>query len=164
MGYLMEIKSSNNLTKKISVATITAISTVIIIVAIFKPFWVPSDSMEPTIKTNSLIIALKDNHLFNYKRGEILVFRSEKMGDVALIKRAIGVPGDTINIIKETLYVNGKKLHNYSNVLSGIEKYPLVLKNNQYFFVGDNINSSYDSRYFGIITREKILGKYLFSF
>ena len=111
---------------------------------IFKVY-IPSGSMIPTLNEGDQLFVTRVYNLDNLKRGDILVFDSDELNDV-LIKRLIGLPGDKINIVKGTVYVNGEKLEEdyvkNSDDISGEFEVP----EGKYFFLGDNRAISYDAR------------------
>lgn len=169
---------------------------------------VPSGSMKPSILegdrifVNKLAYDLKipftTVHLARWsdpKSGEIVIFYSPKDG-TRLVKRVVGVPGDTIEMRRDELFVNGVKaeyrpldsslvqqvpLQEQANGLFAIEqtaeaKHPVMispnvpamrsfgpvkLEANQYFVMGDNRDFSFDSRYFGPVDRQLIVGRAL---
>ena len=114
--------------------------------------------------------------------------------NVRLVKRVVGKPGDTVEMRRNTLFLNGRPLqysqtdHNYAeqipqkhaagsqfaienldrtshpvmtvpNVLARRDFGPVVIPEGQYFVLGDNRDLSRDSRYFGLVPRESILGR-----
>lgn len=127
---------------------------------------IPTPSMVSTINvgdhilTNMIPYYYRDPH-----RGEIVVFRQE---DESWVKRVIGEPGDTIDILEGNVYVNGQPLDESSYLAeSGISdpiqstsiSFPYQVPKGEYFLMGDNRPQSGDSRYLGAIKREKIYGK-----
>ena len=95
------------------------------------------------------------------KRGEIVVFRSLEQPGTDLVKRFVGMPGDTIEVRDGSLYVNGKKqIEPYiKEPMNPLEHFgPIVVPPDHYFAMGDNRNDSYDSRYFGPVPRANVIG------
>ncbi len=116
---------------------------------------VHGDSMHPTLKNGNIIFIKKFN--LNIEYNDILVI---KKGDKIIIKRVVGLPNDKINI-DQYLFVNGQKKENLYIENSGDIKSEVLLKDNEYFVLGDNINYSIDSRFkeIGIIYKDEIIGK-----
>jgi signal peptidase I len=168
--------------------------------------WVPTGSMNPTILEGDLIyvdkiaydlrIPLTMHRLAKWsdpKRGDIIICFSPEDG-VRLVKRVIGLPGDTIEMKNNMLFLNGEPVdyteigRQYKELLSGKRRVKCVLETEDldgvvhtvmsipsikamrnfgpvtapqgsYFVLGDNRDSSRDSRYFGFVDRESIVGK-----
>ena len=160
-------------------------------------YTVPTGSMQPTIKEGDRIIVNKMAYDLKLpfsqlsllttgepKRGEIVVFES-KAAENRLIKRMIGLPGDTIAMKDETLYINGKALEykikeknaqqlfaieqvdsishvvridkSRSNELSNFS--PITVPAGHYLVLGDNRRNSADSRVYGFVPRHELKGK-----
>ena len=125
---------------------------------------VQGNSMYPTYKNGAMI--LLDKRLGEFKRGDIIAFRNEGL-DLVLIKRIVGLPGDTIQVVDGFLYVNGELSNHHQQgdkiVYAGIVEVPILLKSNEYFVLGDNYAESKDSRYkeIGRVLKEQIIGKVL---
>ena len=185
----------------------------ILVFLIIRPFFVqaffiPSESMEPTLLGHDQSTSHPDtvhDHIFvnkliyrysEPKRGDIIVFRAPARADGehsdpaekkenVLIKRLIGIPGDHIEVKPSpsrtsdgqtayAVYRNGKMLdeHLYtkepmlppaSGAVHGVTK-ELVLTPGQLFVMGDNRNDSNDSRYWGTLDRDRVIGKANFIF
>lgn len=128
---------------------------------------VSGSSMESTLHDEDHLILEKISYeAGNPKRFDIIVFRpyaDEK--DTYYIKRIIGMPGETVQIIGSDIYINGEILNeDYGNALmedAGIAAEPITLGQEEYFVLGDNRNNSKDSRNpsVGIINRKSILGR-----
>lgn len=133
----------------------------------FQTFYIPSGSMEPTLLVGDRIIVDKLAVSWGtINIGDVVVFKAppaENCGEPVtdLVKRVIGIPGDTLTSKGNTIYVNGKALD---------EKWPhneplgqaigdVHLKANQYFMMGDNHSDSCDSRMWGPVPRSDIIGK-----
>ena len=128
---------------------------------------VKGTSMENTLHHNESLLVDKLSYYFSEPdRFDIIVFYPRKNNSKEYyVKRVIGLPGETIQIINSEIYINGELLEeDYGKnpiLYSGIAKEPITLSANEYFVLGDNRLSSFDSRYsdIGLITREKIDGK-----
>jgi len=151
--------------------------TAIIIVAVlvsfllrtfaFQTFYIPSGSMEPTLQIGDRIIVNKLSVTFGtIHRGDVVVFKAppaENCGEVVtdLVKRVIGLPGDHLTSRGNTIYVNGKVLHEnwpHTEPLGQAIGHVTVAKNH-YFMMGDNHSDSCDSRMWGTVPRSDIIGK-----
>ncbi len=151
------------------------LETLVLIMAIYAlvdlasvRFYVDGPSMEPNFFTAQRVIVSRVNYLLGAPdRGEILVFESpdDPQNDPPLIKRVIGLPGDTIEIRDQVVFVNGQQLNepyiNAPGLTSPNEYNNLTLGPDEYFMMGDNRNRSRDSRAFGPIKREHIIGEAL---
>ncbi len=122
---------------------------------------VPTGSMDPTIPVGAQVITTRVFNKDNIDRGDIVVFYSEEM-DKILVKRCIGLPGDTVTFDGTGVaYVDGEPLYepyvsSYSNF-----KGEFTVPEDCYFFCGDNRGHSYDPRYFEnpYIHKSEIKGK-----
>ena len=125
-------------------------------------YWVPSESMVPTIMVKDRVVVTKFNYWFREpEHGEIVVFESPVEEKKNLIKRLIGVPGDTIEFKDNTLYLNGQLYtEDYlsEEVFTG-DFGPITIPEGMYFMCGDNRQNSYDSRSWGLVSQEQLIGK-----
>lgn len=123
-------------------------------------------SMEPNYHQDQRLLVDKVTpHLFGYNRGDIVIVHSP-MQDIELIKRLIGKPGDTIQLRDNRVFVNGEPLDEPylpPNANSGPTRGDTAwtLGENEYFVLGDNRSFSQDSRAFGPVTADKIVGRAL---
>ena len=169
-----------------------AVLLFVMVQALAQNYVVTGSSMEPSIHDNELIIVNKaiyfsidrdllddylpfvdlpegdDVYLFHGpQRGEIIVLNAPKQDNLDLIKRIIGMPGDTIAFdnrggaisingveIAETWFSEGQRT-NGRDIVLGVD---------EYFVMGDNRRSSQDSRHWGTIGRDDIIGKALLSY
>ncbi|MDD5290202.1 MAG: signal peptidase I [Patescibacteria group bacterium] len=136
---------------------------------VIQPFYVKGASMEPNFYDHEyLIINEIGYHLGNPVRGDIIVFKHNDAEQSYYIKRVIGLPGERVVIKDNEIYIynqqnpDGFKL-NESEYLPKTTttdgEIDVRLKNNEYYVLGDNRMSSLDSRRFGPITRDTIVGK-----
>ncbi len=131
--------------------------------------FIPTGSMIPTLKIDDRLMVEKITYLFHSpERQDVVVFRpTDKLvaqgSHQDLIKRIIGVPGDKVEIRAGKVLVNDQPLgENY--ILEPIRRdFPaIVVPPNQYFMMGDNRNNSFDSRFWGFVPRDHIIGKAAF--
>jgi signal peptidase I len=127
---------------------------------------VSGSSMESTLSDRDNLIVDKITYRFSEpKRFDIIVFPYQYEEDTFYIKRIIGMPGETIQIIDGSILVNGDVLvESYGREViqsSGIASEPIVLGDDEYFVMGDNRNKSADSREpdVGNIKRSDIIGR-----
>jgi signal peptidase I len=134
---------------------------------LFQAFYIPSESMEPTLKPGDRVLVNKLSYdLHNIHRGDIVVFKRPpaEAGNPAikdLIKRVIGLPGETIEQIGGKVYINGQPLKE-SYLPAGTFTTNLrrqVVPPGQYFVMGDNRSNSSDSRFIGPIPGSLIVGR-----
>ena len=142
---------------------------------LFTTFWIPSASMEPTLigradRHDRIIVNRLSYKLHDVHRGDIIVFEKPP-GESAttedgrpikdLIKRVIGLPGETISGDGTHVLINGKRLNEpylaKGVITSGIEEYKIPP--NHYWVMGDNRTNSKDSRYFQAIDDDLIVGR-----
>ena len=133
------------------------------------PFYVGSESMVPTLMVWDRVLINKLAYDFaEPKRGDIVLFESPEGGEDPLIKRVVGLPGDTIEVRAGTLYLNGKPQrepyvnNHFRNMQSPYG--PTEVPEGHYFMMGDNRGNSADSRFFGPVPEENLIGEALFRF
>jgi signal peptidase I len=139
---------------------------------VFQTFEIPSGSMEPTLQVGDHIIVSKFSVDFGtIHRGDIIVFAASPAVAVAcndnipdLVKRVIGLPGQTIYSKGNTIYINGRPIKqpwtHKEPLTPAIDK--VTIPANNYFVIGDNQPGSCDSRYWGTVPRSSIIGKAIF--
>ena len=133
----------------------------------FSFYLVSGDSMAPTLKNNNYLIVKKaflSNH--RYKRGDVIVFnakiKSSLVANKDLVERVIAVPGDTVKIENNHVYVNNEVIReNYLKNHTTKGDLEIFVNENRYFVLGDNREVSLDSREgsIGLIKNNEILGK-----
>ena len=138
---------------------------IIIVVLLIKrfvvsPIKVNGSSMVDTLHDGDIMLL----NIIGYRhsgvdRFDIVVVDTE---DEYIIKRVIGMPGETIEYKDNQLYVNGKKMkESYGSDVT--DDFVAKVPKNSYFVLGDNRTNSLDSRYFGAFSKKKILGKTKFT-
>ncbi len=135
---------------------------------VVEAFYIPSESMVPTLQVGDRVLANKFIYRFEEpERGDIIVFQSvegaaEDGTTTELIKRVVGVPGDEIRVENGTLFVNGEpQTEPYVNDASfdGSSYAQTTVPPGHVFMMGDNRGNSRDSRFFGPVPYENIEGE-----
>ena len=135
---------------------------------LFQPFIVKGDSMVPNFHENDYLIIDEISYRFQApQRGDVIVFRYPQNPSQRFIKRIIGLPKETVEINdgQITIYtIDGTTLilseSDYlSEPIKDSNKLATELGDNEYFVLGDNRNFSSDSRRWGALPRENIIGK-----
>lgn len=150
---------------------IISISLIIIIpfrALIAQPFYVSGSAMSPFLNNKDyIIIKLFDK---KYQRGDIIIHKDQTNGDTLFLKRIVGMPGEKIQIKNNKIYIYdggypaAQSLYEYylpANVktVAPNENF-ITLLENQYYVMGDNRENSKDSRFYGPINKNQIIGKY----
>lgn len=112
--------------------------------------WVPSGSMETTLPTRSLLVGWRLSYLVadpEPERGDIVTFWNEELGKV-LVKRVIGLPGDTVTFQNGNVYINGEELDESYLPAQGITECDktFTVPEGCFFPLGDNRTGSFDAR------------------
>jgi signal peptidase I len=130
---------------------------------VVEAFYIPSESMVPTLEVGDRVLANKFIYRFTEpERGDIIVFRSVEGGGEDLIKRVVGIPGDEISVKNGTLFVNDEpQKEPYVNKSFPDRSFaaPREVPPNHVFVMGDNRANSRDSRFFGPVPEKKIEGE-----
>ncbi len=154
---------------------------------LFQPFFVEGSSMRPNFTDGDYLIVneigykttalnISGRNIFtvksfrNLKRDDVVVFRYPRDPSKFFIKRIIGLPGETVKIKNGFVYIcnnahpEGIKLDEKSYLSNKVKtvdrgKDTFILKNNEYFVLGDNRNGSSDSRVWGPVKKKYIVGK-----
>ena len=141
---------------------------VILIVFIYQPVKVEGTSMMPTLTDQERIFINKFTYHFglgSIERGDMVVFFFPLDHTKSYIKRVIALPGDTVQIEKGTVYVNGERLAEPYVPDEYRDRQALALETvpaDHYFVLGDHRSSSNDSRAWGTVPRNNIYGKAVF--
>lgn len=152
---------------------ITTIIVSVALVAFFLTFVgyrtvVDGESMEPTLRGKESVFVSKLHYrMTEPKRFDVVVFRKPEESERLLVKRIIGLPGDSIRISNGKVYLNNRLLvrddskDGYTVPIDMEEE--LTLDQTHYFVMGDNRNNSMDSRdeRIGLVSRDRLIGKVL---
>jgi len=135
-----------------------------------QPFIVSGASMEPTFETGQYLVVDQLSYRFEEpQRGDVVIFQYPKNPSLFFIKRIIGVPGEIVDIQNGTVTIHGSDL---SETITLAEPYvslenektdssAVALKESEYFVLGDNRRASSDSRAWGALPRDLIVGRAL---
>jgi signal peptidase I len=136
---------------------------------LFQPFIVSGDSMTPNFQSGDYLIVDEISYRFDSpQRGDVVVFDAGFISGYSgqrFIKRVIGLPGETVDVANGKVEVikEGKTTvldEKYLPVdLKTYQDTEVTLTDGQYFVLGDNRQYSYDSRYWGIVPKSRIIGK-----
>lgn len=127
---------------------------------------VNGNSMNPAYHHGDALVMDKLSYRFSDpKRFDVIVFNAPEKKEF-LIKRIIGLPGDTVQILSGIIYVNGEPLHDIYGITdktepAGLAEAPVLLEDDEYFCLGDNRPESLDSRFeeVGRVHKKYIQGK-----
>lgn len=131
---------------------------------------VEGQSMYPTLnmeKYNDRVVIEKYKHYNkDYKRGDIVILKSDRTNNDTFIKRVIGLPGETIEIKQGKVYVDNNLLEEdylINNIITNPQM-KLIVPQGSLFLLGDNRGNSRDSRDIGTVSIDDILGKASYRF
>lgn len=139
---------------------------------IFQPFIVKGDSMVPNFHSGDYLIVDEISYRFsNPARGDVVVFRYPLDESERFIKRIIGLPGETVEVKDGKITITSQD-GNYASILNEKSYLPdllstdgakkITLKTDEYFVLGDNRQFSYDSRSWGVLPKDELIGKAAF--
>jgi signal peptidase I len=153
---------------------ITAVVIFLVLQGTTQSFLIEGSSMEPTLLQEERLLVNRfvytqssfslfgaDNYFFGGpKRGDIVVFHPPTGSETDFVKRIIGVPGDWVDLDGATVYVNGEKTA-WVDVSTARrhDEYPVQVPPGEYFVLGDNRGVSVDSRNWGFVTADSIVGR-----
>jgi len=130
---------------------------------LFQPFFVKGQSMEPNFENGDYLIVDELSYRFrDPQRGEVIVFKFPQNTSQRYIKRIVGLPGEAVEIENGKVTINSQILdeRNYlSSTIFTLGNLQVTLAENEYFVLGDNRLVSADSRKWGVLPRENIIGR-----
>ncbi len=134
---------------------------------VIEAYKIPSASMKPELLPGDFLFVNKFIYNFKLKeihRGDVIAFHFPNQSDeyvtngTALIKRCVGIAGDTVEMNNGILQVNGQEFQkNYLNFTESFNS--IVVPKNHIFVLGDNLLESYDSREWGMLPVENVIGQ-----
>lgn len=135
---------------------------------LIQPFFVKGASMEPNYEDGQyLVIDELSYRLREPERGEVIVFKFPKNTSEFFIKRIIGLPGETIEIKGAEIKIKNKgnpdgfvlDESSYLKNIPNLGEYTMTLGADEYFVLGDNRSASYDSRRWGPVPKNDLIGR-----
>lgn len=151
---------------------IAAAVFLVIYVFLFRPFEVKGESMYPNyydkeyVLTNLIVLRFQ-----NPIRGDVIVFKAPPDPEKDYIKRVIGMPGDIVSLKDGNIYINDELLDESTYIKPDVKTYPgaflsegktVKVPQNEYFVMGDNRLYSSDSREWGFVKKDLIIGDSMF--
>jgi len=140
----------------------------IVIVFVYQPVKVEGTSMMPWLEDQERIFVNKFvYHLEEIRRGDIIVFRFPLDPSKSYIKRVVGLPGDMVEIVRGRLLVNGRPVaepYLLDRFRDGGTYPPVTVSEEHYYVLGDHRSTSNDSRTWGTVHRDNIIGKAVFAY
>lgn len=148
--------------------TVTTVLGIAFLIRFFliQPFYVSGQSMEPTFENNQYIIVDQVSYRFRApRRGDVVVFKYPRNVAFSFIKRIVGLPGETVSVhngdvtIFNDEHPNGIKLDEDYIDIQTSQEVRRTLAEDEFFVLGDNRSNSSDSRHWGALPRNLIIGK-----
>lgn len=178
----MSLKKKSVLRDWVESIIIAFLLAMVIRTFVVQAFKIPTGSMHMTLQEGDLILVNKFVYgakvpLFNFylpalrepKRGDVVVFVYPEDKKKDFIKRLVGLPGETVEIKGGSIYINDKpaeepifkQIYYYNRGDFGAEGQKVIVPKDCYFVLGDNSASSKDSRYWGFVPKDNLLGQAL---
>ncbi len=161
----------------------TVIAAVLIFVALqatTQSFEIDGRSMFPTLEDNQRLLVNRfvyarspvslmgdDGYFFHGpQRGDVIVFRPPTNSSTDFVKRVIGLPGDTVDIHGGEVYVNGELVTYVDDFTDERQffEFPIEIPEGEYFVLGDNRGASNDSRNWGYVHADDVVGRAWFMY
>lgn len=166
-----EKKSSHFWKELVKLVILSLVIVVPFRLYIAQPFIVDGASMDPTFRDGQYLVVDELSYRFREpQRGEVLIFKYPKDPSKYFIKRVIGLPGETISIkdgavtVKSEAHPEGLKLEEPYVKLGKADSSSFKLGTDEYFVMGDNRLQSADSRLWGAVPKENIIGRPIIRF
>jgi len=133
---------------------------------VVQAFWIPSGSMIPTLMPGDRVLVAKFwYHFAEPKRGQIVVFKYPLDPTRDFVKRLIALPGEAVEIKNGVVYINDMPLEEpYVKNRDFLSMEKVTVPRGQYFMMGDNRPNSQDSRFWGFVPKNYLLGPAFFRY
>lgn len=148
----------------VDAALFAVVVAFLIITFVVQAFYIPSGSMEPTLRVGDRILVAKFYYwLVPIQRGDVIVFRYPLNPGKDFVKRVVGLPGDAVELRSGVVFVNGRarsELTPPQQDATCPQNYgPKRVEPDHLFVMGDNRCNSEDSRFFGLVPVRNVVGK-----
>lgn len=150
----------------VTILVVAVLAAVLLRSFVIQPYYIPSGSMEPTLMIGDKVLVNKLSYDFHsVHRGDVVVFKKPAKdyspGIKDLIKRVIGLPGETISASGGSVYINGRPLKEpwLPRTTTTADFPPVHIPAGDYFMMGDNRGNSADSRVIGPVPGKLIVGR-----
>jgi len=155
--------SAGSLLRELIETVVLALVLFLVIRQVVQNYRIESHSMEPNFYEGQFVLVSKLAYkLGTPHRGEVLVFHNPNNAKEDYIKRIIGLPGDQVEVVADTILINGQELpqpYDHQLNLEGNNYGPIVVPDNSLFVMGDNRPRSSDSRAIGPIDENLVVGR-----
>jgi len=162
-GGLGQIMSSFFELSRSAIIFLVVLATVVVVFG--SPVLVRGESMMPNFSTGEVVVIERLTYWWgSIKRGDVVAAKfPADPNRTRLIKRVVGLPGETVRTENGSIFINGVLLEEPYRVMTGVTPYTeielITLGKGEYFLVGDNRPASSDSRLWGPVLRQDILGR-----
>lgn len=158
------MNDSTSLVRAILQPVLIAVIAGLLLRGAVQTYSIPSESMSPALQTGDHILVTPFDAMFHHsepRRGDVIVFRSPYHEGESFVKRVVALPGDELELREDEIRVNGRTLPEPWIPLrhSNGTRPPQILPDGQYFVMGDARDNSVDSRSFGLVPRDQMIGR-----
>ena len=159
-------KTGSALRELLETLILTVVTYLLVRTFLFETYRVVGQSMDQTLEQDQRLIVSKLSYrLHEPQRGDIIVFHDPQDPGRNLIKRIIGLPGEILEIRSGQVFINGQPIDEpYLGSTSTRSEPQIAIPDGYYFVMGDNRNNSSDSRSWGLLDTDRIVGKAAFTY
>ena len=159
-------KTGSALRELLETLILTVVTYLLVRTFLFETYRVVGQSMDQTLEQDQRLIVSKLSYrLHDPQRGDIIVFHDPQDPGRNLIKRIIGLPGEIVEISNGQVFINGQPLDEPYLGSNSMRAEPQIpIPDGHYFVMGDNRNNSSDSRSWGTLDADRIVGKASFTY